>query len=217
MNAYVPAVVARHFRDSRIVALSSGNVYSLNPAASAGPKETDPVGPVGEYAQSCLARERIFQYFAAKYHTPMVLVRLNYAVELRYGVLLDLARKIHNRQPIDLSMGYVNLIWQRDANEAIIRCLEICASPPEILNLAGPAVSIRDLARRLGRCFAVEPVFAGREADTALLSDGAKGQHLFGPQTIGLDQMIRWVAHWVAVGGKVHDMPTHYEQREGHY
>ncbi len=217
MNAYVPAVVARRFRDSRIVALSSGNVYPFSPAASEGPAETDPVGPVGEYAQSCLARERIFEYFAGLHRTPLALVRLNYAVELRYGVLLDIARKVRAGEPIDLASGYVNVIWQRDANEVILRSLEICGRPAEVLNLSGPKVAVRDLAQRFGRHFGIEPVFVHREADTALLSDGAKVRRLFGEPTICLEAMVRWVAHWVLIGGKVHDLPTHYEQREGRY
>jgi dTDP-4-dehydrorhamnose reductase len=217
MNTYVPALVARRFRDSRIVALSTGNVYPLSPVTSPGPNEADPVGPVGEYAQSCLGRERIFEYFSSRYHTPMTMVRLNYAVELRYGVLLDIARKVRFGQPIDLANGYVNVIWQRDANEAILRCLAICKSLPEILNLAGPKVPVRELAERFGRCFGLAPVFAGSETDTALLNDGSKAERLFGPATVCLDALIKWIAHWVLLGGKVHDLPTHYEQRQGHY
>ena len=217
MNTYVPALVARRFRASRIVALSTGNVYPLSPVASSGPNEADPVGPVGEYAQSCLGRERIFEYFCNTYRTPMTLVRLNYAVELRYGVLLDIARKVRFGQPIDLASGYVNVIWQRDANEAVLRCLEICKAPPEIVNLAGPRVSVRELAERFGKYFGLAPVFAGGESDTALLSDGSKAERLFGPATICLEAMVKWVAHWVLLGGKMHDLPTHYEQRQGHF
>jgi nucleoside-diphosphate-sugar epimerase len=217
MNAYVPALVARHFRNARIVALSSGNVYPLSPVTSPGPAETDPVGPVGEYAQSCLARERIFDYFSARYGTRVTLVRLNYAVELRYGVLLDIARKVHAREAIDLTMGYVNLIWQRDANEVVIRCLELCASPPEIVNLAGPMVPVRQLAERFATFFGIDPVFTGQQSDSALLSDGRKAARLFGPQTVSLDRMIELVAHWVSARGKVHGLPTHFEQRQGHY
>ncbi len=217
MNAYVPGVVGRRFRDSRIVALSTGNVYPLSPVATEGPTERDPVGPVGEYAQSCVARERVFEHFAEVHGTPLTLVRLNYAVELRYGVLLDIARKVHAGEPVDLTSGYVNVIWQRDANEAILRCLGICNQPAEILNLAGPKVAVRDLAERFGRHFGIEPVFVNREAETALLSDGSKAWRLFGEPTICVDAMVRWVAHWVLIGGKVHDRPTHYEEREGRY
>lgn len=217
MNTYVPALVGRRFRDSRIVALSTGNVYPLSSVAGEGPTEEDPVSPIGEYAQSCLGRERIFEYFSRRYRTPMTLVRLNYAVELRYGVLLDIARKVRFGQPINLANGYVNIIWQRDANEAILRCLEICKSPPQILNLAGPKIAVRELAERFGRCFGLAPVFEGREADTALLNDGSKAERLFGPATVCLDALIKWVAHWVRLGAKVHDLPTHYEQREGRY
>jgi nucleoside-diphosphate-sugar epimerase len=217
MNAYVPGLVARHFRGARIVALSTGNVYPLSPISSPGPAESDPVGPVGEYAQSCLARERIFEYFSARYGTPVTLVRLNYAVELRYGVLLDIARKVHAREVIDLTMGYVNLIWQRDANEAVIRCLELCASPPEIINLAGPMVAVRELAKRFAMFFGIDPIFSGHESGTALLSNGHKAERLFGPQTISLDRMIELVAHWVSARRKVHGLPTHFEQRQGHF
>lgn len=216
-NAYVPGVVAQRFRHSRIVALSSGNVYPLWPSNSPGPAEHDPPGPIGEYAQSCLARERVFEFFSDRNGTCVSLVRLNYAVELRYGVLLDVGRKVYNREPIDLAMGHANIIWQRDANETILRCLEICSRPPEILNLAGPAVSIRDLAERFGKAFGVEPIFAGTESETALLSNGAKCERLFGPPSISLDQMIKWVTHWILIGGKVHDLPTHYDQRKGQY
>ncbi len=217
MNTYVPAVVAQRFSHSRLVALSTGNVYPLTPVDVGGPTESDPVGPVGEYAQSCLGRERIFQYFSSRFDTPVTLVRLNYAVELRYGVLLDIARKVRAREPIDLAAGYVNVIWQRDANEACLRCLEICDTPPAILNLAGPMVPVRDLAERFGEAFGVEPVFAGRESETALLSDGSKCERLFGPPTVTVEQMVRWVAHWAAAGKQVHDLATHYEQREGRY
>jgi nucleoside-diphosphate-sugar epimerase len=217
MNAYVPAIVSRHFRHSRIVALSTGNVYPLSAVSSPGPDETSQTGPIGEYAQSCLARERMFQYFSDKHRIPMVLVRLNYAVELRYGVLLDVATKVHRGEAIDLAMGYANVIWQRDANEVILRCLERCTCPPEIINLAGPMISIRQVAERFGTCFGRAPVFTGSEADTALLSNGAKVKELFGPGTVQLDQMVKWVAHWVAAGCQVHDRPTHFEQRQGNF
>jgi nucleoside-diphosphate-sugar epimerase len=216
-NAYVPAVVARRFARSRIVALSSGNVYPLWPVTSEGPTECDPLGPTGEYAQSCLARERIFEFFSERHGPRVTIVRLNYAVELRYGVLLDVAWKVRNGQPIDLTMGYANIIWQRDANEAVLRCLGICARPPEILNLTGPAVAIRDLAERFAKAFGREPIFAGTESETALLSNAAKYRQLFGPPATSLDQMVKWVTHWILIGGEVHDLPTHYDQREGQY
>lgn len=216
-NAYVPGVVARRFARSRIVALSSGNVYPLWPVASNGPTEQDPVGPIGEYAQSCLARERVFEFFSDRNGTPMTLVRLNYAVELRYGVLLDVGWKVRNNQPIDLAMGYANTIWQRDANEAVLRCLGICARPPRILNLTGPVVSVRDVAQRFGKAFGTEPVFTGTESDTALLSNATQYQQLFGPPGTSLDQVIKWIVHWIMIGGKAHDLPTHYDQRNGQY
>lgn len=217
MNTYVPALVARRFAASRIVALSTGNVYPLSPVASGGPTEHDPVGPVGEYAQSCLGRERIFEHFSRRHHTPATLVRLNYATELRYGVLVEIGRRVYRREPIDLAMGYANVIWQRDANEAVLRCLEICRTPPEVLNLAGPAVSIREVAEQFGKALGTPPVLVGTESETALLSDGGKYDRLFGPPSVSVEQMIRWIAHWLRIGGKLHDLPTHYEQRMGQY
>jgi len=217
MNVDLPARVARRFRSSRIVALSTGNVYPLTPVDGSGPSEDHPVGPIGEYAQSCLGRERMFQYYSPRYGTPCVLIRLNYAIDLRYGVLLDVARKVYDRRPVDLSMGYVNVIWQGDANAAILRSLERCASPPEIVNLTGPKVSIRDLAGRFGRAFDVAPVFTGTEADTALLSDASKAVRWFGPPRVSLEKMIEWVAHWVKIGGPTLGKPTHFENRDGRF
>ena len=217
MNTYVPALVGRRFRDSRIVALSTGNVYPLSPVTSPGPARPTRSARLGNTRSRAWGASGSSSTSPSRYRTPMALVRLNYAVELRYGVLLDIARKVRFGQPIDLANGYVNIIWQRDANEAILRCLEICKSPPEVLNLAGPMVSVRELAERFGRCFGLSPVFEGRETDTALLSDGSKAERLFGPATVCLDALIKWVAHWVLLGGKVHDLPTHYEQRQGQY
>lgn len=217
MNVDLPARAARRFRASRIVALSTGNVYPLTAADGSGPSEDHPVGPIGEYAQSCLGRERMFQYYSQRYGTPCVLIRLNYAIDLRYGVLLDVAEKVYARRPVDLSMGYVNVIWQGDANAAILRSLERCASPPEILNVTGPKVSIRDLAERFGRAFNAAPVFTGTEADTALLSDASKAVRWFGPPRVSLEQMIEWVAHWVKIGGATLGKPTHFESRNGKF
>lgn len=238
MNVYLPALVARRFRSSRIVALSTGNVYPLTPAASGGPTEEHPTGPVGEYAQSCLGRERMFQYFSTRYGTKVTLVRLNYAIDLRYGVLLDVARRVHGRMPIDLSMGYVNVIWQRDANAIILRSFGLCESPPAILNLTGPeTLSIRAVATRFGELFGIEPRFEGTEGETALLSNASRCWQLFGPSVSAVgrparqpaemgntgewrtrpDQMIEWIAHWVKIGGRTLDKPTHFEQRDGKF
>lgn len=218
MNCYLPALVARRFRSARIVALSTGNVYPLTPVASGGPKEEHPVGPVGEYAQSCLGRERMFQYFSKLLKIQSALIRLNYAVELRYGVLVDVAQRVFAGAPVSLGMGYANVIWQRDANAVILRALGLCESPPSILNLTGPeTVRICDVAKRFGELFGVEPRFEGAEGETALLSDASKCAKLFGPPSVPVEQMIEWIAHWVKIGGRTLGKPTHFEQRDGRF
>jgi len=218
MNVYIPALVAQRYHESLIVALSTGNVYPFTPVGSGGPTEEDPVGPVGEYAQSCLGRERMFQYGSAQKGTPVALVRLNYAIDLRYGVLLDIATKVHAGRPIDVSMGHVNVIWQGDANTAILRCLEYCASPPFILNLTGPqSLSVRELAAEFGRRFGREPLWAGTEAPNALLSNAGRYVKLLGPPSVPVERMIDWVAHWVEIGGPTLGKPTHYDARDGKF
>jgi nucleoside-diphosphate-sugar epimerase len=218
MNALLPGLVARRYRGSRIVALSTGNVYPLTDVATGGPTEEHPVGPIGEYAQSCLGRERVFQYGSEAYGTPVTLLRLNYAIEMRYGVLLDIARTVHAGRPVDLRMGYVNVIWQGDAAEVTLRAFDLCASPPAILNLTGPeTVSVRDVANRFGALFGKPPIFDGTESETALLSNASRCQALFGGPRVSLEQMIEWVAHWVAIGGRTLDKPTHFDQRDGKF
>ncbi len=218
MNTYVPAVVAERFRHSRIVAFSTGNVYPLTAPSSGGPTEDHPTGPIGEYAQSCLGRERIFEYFSEKHGTLVALLRLNYANDLRYGVLRDVADKVCRGQLIDLSMGMVNVIWQRDANSVALRALAHCQSPPLVLNVTGPEmISIRNLAYRFGRIFGGDPILTGKEAETALVSNASRCVEIFGPPTVTADQMIEWTAHWVRLGGRNLGKPTHYEQREGKF
>lgn len=218
MNAYLPARVALRFRNSRIVAFSSGNVYPLVPVVSGGAGETTPPDPVGEYAQSVLGRERMFQYFSGLYGTPVALLRLNYAVELRYGVLLDIGLKVFERRPVDLSMGAVNVIWQGDANSVCLRAFSLCSSPPEILNVTGPeTLSVRWIARRFGEHFGVEPLFEGREADTALLNNAAHCHRLFGYPSVSAEQIIEWVAQWIVSGGVILGKPTHFEVRDGKF
>lgn len=218
MNTYVPALVAERYCASRIVAFSTGNVYDLTPLSSGGPTEATPPHPIGEYAQSCLGRERILTYFSQQYGTPMTIMRLNYAVELRYGVLVDVAQQVRAGQPVDLTTGNANVIWQGDANSYALRCLELVASPPTILNVTGPEmVSIRAIAQRFGELFGVEPRFQGQEADTALLSNATRAHRLFGYPRVPLDTIVRWVAHWVAIGGPTLDKPTHYQEREGKF
>ncbi len=218
MNTWLPARVVERYRDARIVALSTGNVYPLVPVTGRGCTEDDPPAPVGEYGQSCLGKERIFQYFSRLHRTPVTLIRLNYAIDLRYGVLLDMAAKVNAGEPIDLSMGYVNVIWQGDANAAILQSFQHCASPPFILNLTGPqTISIRDLAAEFGRRFQREPVFEGTESPTALLSDATRYARLIGPPRITLEQMIDWVAHWIQIDGPTLNKPTHFQTRDGKF
>ncbi len=218
MNVYVPALVARRYAQSRIVALSTGNVYRFTDVNSAGSREEDIPGPVGEYAQSCLGRERMFQYFSQLHGTSVTLIRLNYANEPRYGILVDLTSKILRDQPIDVTMGFVNVIWQGDANNYIARSLSVAASPPAIVNIAGPEVSgVRDLAERIGRRLGKEPRFVSREAETALLSDSSSCVERFGPPATSLDEMIEHIVDWVAAGKAVLNKPTKYDLRDGKF
>lgn len=218
MNVYVPALVARRYARSRIVALSTGNVYRFTDANGAGSREDDIPGPVGEYAQSCLGRERMFQYFSQVYGTAVTLIRLNYANEPRYGILVDLATKILRDQPIDVTMGFVNLIWQGDANNYIARSLSLAARPPAILNVAGPeVVRVRDVAERIGSRLGREPRFVSREAETALLSDSSSCIERFGPPATSLDEMIEHIVDWVAAGKAVLNKPTKYDVRDGKF
>jgi len=218
VNAYLPGVVATRFPASRIVAYSTGNVYPLSGREGEGPVESDPTGPIGEYAQSALARERVLEFFSRSQPTPMAILRLNYAIEPRYGVLRDIADKVASRQPIDLSMGRVNVIWQRDANAIALRALQHCAVPPMVLNVTGrPAHPVRWLAGELGRRLGIEPVFRGVEAESALLSDATRCEELFGLPPVGIDEMLDCVASWVAQGGRSLGRPTHYESREGRF
>lgn len=218
MNAYLPGRVALKYRNSRIVSFSTGNVYPLVKLAQGGATEEDPPRPAGEYAQSCLGRERIFDFFSRKYGIPMVHFRLNYAIDMRYGILLEIARAVREKQPIDLRMGQVNVIWQGDASEMAIRSLLHCQSPPKILNVTGPEnISVRWLAREFGRRFGVEPIFEYEEEDSALLSNASEAHRLFGYPRVSLRQMIDWTARWLEAGGITYDKPTHFQEREGEF
>lgn len=217
-NAYMPALVAERFAASRIVAFSSGNVYPLSDSDGRGPAEADPVAPVGEYAQSVLARERLFEHFSERRRTRIAIMRLNYAVEPRYGVLRDIADRVSGRRPIDLAMGHVNVIWQRDANSVALRLLERCTVPPFVLNVTGTRpLRVRWLAERFGDLLGVRPMFRGREEPTALLSDASQCQSLFGPSTVDVETMIARVAQWVQAGGPGLGKPTHFEERGGRF
>jgi nucleoside-diphosphate-sugar epimerase len=218
-NAYLPGRVAERFRDSRIAALSTGNVYPLVPVTSGGATEDSPTGPVGEYAMSCLGRERVFEHFSEKYGTQLALIRLNYAVEMRYGVLVDLAQKVLTGTPIDLATGQVNVVWQGYANEVTLRALKHASSaPPYVLNVTGPElISVRQAATALGRALGKEPVFTGQEAPTALLSNAGKCHRAFGYPTLTPDELIEHTAAWVAGGGPLLGKPTKFERRDGQF
>ncbi len=218
INSYLPALIGERFKNSRIIAYSTGCVYPLVLVESGGSLETDRANPVGEYAQSCLGRERMFEYGSVKYGTKTLLIRLNYAVEMRYGVLVDIARKVKNNIPIDLTMGYFNVIWQGDANAQVLQSLEHCESPAKILNITGNDIlSVKSIANRFAKLFNKKVVFSGLEANTALLSNAAKSHELFGKPLVDIDQMITWIADWISHDRELLDKPTHFEVRNGKY
>ena len=218
MNAYLPGRVAEKFKNSRIVIFSSGNVYPFTSVGLGGVTESIVPAPTGEHAQSCLGRERIFEHFSHEYGIPMVIYRLNYAIDMRYGVLLELARSVQNGQPISLTTGHANVIWQGDANEMALRCLSVCSCPPNIVNITGPeTMSIRWAAEEIGRRLDRRPVFEGAESDTALLSNASKSHQLFGYPQVPLLQMIDWTADWVLNGGETWNKPTHFQERKGNF
>jgi nucleoside-diphosphate-sugar epimerase len=218
MNTHLPALVARRFRRSRIVAFSTGNVYGLTPVDGGGSVETDVPRPVGEYAMSCLGRERIFEHFSRALGTPVVLFRLNYANELRYGVLVDVARQVLAGEPVDVTMGHLNAIWQADANAIALRALAHASSPPLVLNVTGPDVlRVRQVATELGRLMGRSVAFAGVEQADALLSDAQHAVQLFGRPRVSTEQSLHWIADWVSHGGRSLGKPTHFEVRDGRF
>jgi nucleoside-diphosphate-sugar epimerase len=218
MNTIVPAICAERYAGARIVAFSTGNVYPLTPTVSGGARETDPVGPIGEYAASCVGRERIFELASERDGTRVSIVRLNYAIDLRYGVLTDLAVKVLHGQPIDLRMGYVNVIWQGDANRVAVECLPRASVPPFVVNVTGPTVlSVRELATQLGERLGRSPIFNGDEAPDALLSNTERMVSSFAPPDVPIDWMLTWVAAWVRDGRPLLGRPTHFEERTGRF
>ncbi len=218
INSYLPGLVAEEFKNSRIVAYSTGCVYPLVPVSGGGSLETDTPEPLGEYAQSCLGRERMFEYGSKRYNTPTTIIRLNYAIDMRYGVLVDVAAKIHAGQPVDVTMGFANLIWQGDANDRVLRALEYCESPAKILNITGPeTMSIRWAAERFGELLGKDVNIVGNESDTALLGNASLSQRLFGYPKVSLDQLLIWIADWIQNDRELLNKPTHFEVRDGKY
>jgi hypothetical protein len=218
MNAYLPALVCKKFSKSRIAAFSTGNVYGLTSVSSGGSLETDRLDPVGEYAMSAVGRERMFDYFSRQLAIPMALIRLNYACELRYGVLVDLARKVWAGEPIDLSMGYFNIIWQGDANAMALQVFDHLATPPFVINVTGPELlRVRDVCDEFGRLFNKPVSFVGQEASSALLNNAARAFELFGKPRVSAACLMQWIAHWIQRGGPSLGKPTHFESRDGKF
>jgi nucleoside-diphosphate-sugar epimerase len=218
VNCWMPANICQRFAGSRIAAFSTGNVYPLTLPALGGSVETDPLMPVGEYAASCVGRERLYDYFSRTSGTRVSILRLNYACELRYGVLVDLARQILAGEPIDLTMGAVNVIWQGDANAMTLQSLGHAASPPFVVNVAGPAtLSVRHTCEQLGKLLGMPPVFTGSEGPDALLSNGQLGHRLFGYPRVSIPQLLAWIANWLKSGGELLDKPTKFQVRDGNF
>ena len=217
-NTWAPGLVAHRYRAARIVVFSTGNVYPLRPLGVGGADEDTAPAPIGEYAQSCLGRERIFEYGSRRYNTPVLQYRLNYAMDLRYGVLVDIARMVKENRPVDLAMGTINVIWQGDANEYALRCLQLCRTPPAILNVTGPElVSVRWLAKQFGQAFGTEPLFSGTEGPDALISNASRCHGLLGYPHVSLRTMIDWTVQWIEARGETLDKPTHFQERKGRY
>ena len=214
-NVYAPSIAAERFRDSRVVALSTANVYPFTPTAGLGARESDELDPVGEYAQTAVGRERMFEYFSAELGARATILRLSYAIDLRYGVLRDIADQLVAGTPIDLTTGHANVIWQRDANSVIFRALETASTPPEIFNLSGPAISIRETAEQLAANLGLRPVFQNTEAPTALLVDIDRCLRTFGAPETSLPDMIDQTGDWIRAGGDSLRLPSHYEERRG--
>lgn len=218
MNATLPAFVAEKFKKSNIVVFSSGNIYPLVSVSSNGCKETDKVGPIGEYTMSCLARERAFEYGANHYGTNVLIYRLNYAVDLRYGVLFDMANKIMKGEPIGITTPYLNCIWQGSANEIAIRSLLHASSPAKIMNVTGiEKLNIKETAQKLADFLGKEVTFEGVASDNAYLSDATLSYETFGAPSVDAETLIKWQAEWILAGGRTLDKPTHFEERKGSY
>lgn len=218
MNAHVPALICQKYRQARIVAFSTGNVYGLAPVARGGSVEGDPLHPVGEYSQSCVGRERMYEHFSRTYRIPMALLRLNYATEMRYGVLVDVCQRVFTGQPVDVTMGHLNALWQGDANAMGLCAFDHLASPPRLLNLAGPELlSVRQVAEEFGRLLGKAVAVEGTEAEDAYLSNAQESQRLFGYPSVPVRRLMHWIADWTRRGGSTLGKPTHFQVRDGKF
>ncbi len=218
MNTFLPGMVSQKYKDSKIVAFSTGNVYPMVPIHSGGSVETDEPRPLGEYGQSCLGRERIFEHFSRTQGTPVSMIRLNYAVEMRYGVLADMAQRVMSGETIDLAMGNLNAVWQADANAVSIQSFDHASSPPFILNVSGPEIlSVRSICEQFGKLLEKQPSFSGAEAPNAYLNNSQLCTRLFGYPRVSPQQVIAWTAEWLQRGGDTLGKPTHFETRDGKY
>ena len=218
MNTYLPTTVCRRYRASRILAFSTGNVYPLVSNTGSWSVENDQLGPVGEYAMSAVGRERMIQYFSEEFSTPAVLIRLNYAVEMRYGVLVDIGQRVKLGQPIDLSVGYANVIWQGDANAMSLASLALADTPAAVLNVAGPElVCVKTVAQRFGSYFGVAPTFVGEAQPTALLNNASRAHEMYGEPLVKLDELIESTADWLTRGQPTLAKPTQFQVRSGQF
>ena len=216
VNGLLPARAVTRYREAEICYVSSGNVYAFTSVRGGGSSESDPTGPVGEYAQSRLGGERLAEHAARTSGARLFTARLFYATELRYGILHDLAWRVWSGEPVDLAMGHVNQIWQGDANAYLARSFPLCTNPPTTLNMTGTEVlSVRRLAHRFGEFLGREPLFVGQERETALLGDSSALTERLGPPETSIDTVVEWMAHWVRIGGASHGKPTRYESRTG--
>lgn len=218
VNCLLPAWICQRYAGSRITAFSTGNVYGLVPVSGHGSQENDPPRPVGEYAMTSLGRERIYQYFSQERGVHVALLRLNYATELRYGVLVDIALDVYQERPVDVRIGYVNVIWLADANAMALAALEFPATPARIMNIAGLEIlRVRDIVEQFGKLFGKPVSFAGQEGQTALLNDGRRSAELLGRPQVSVEQMLKWTASWVAAGRPLLHKPTHFQEVEGRF
>ena len=218
MNTIVPAHAAQHYRDSRIVAFSTGNVYPFVTPEQGGCVEADAVSPRGEYAQSCLGRERVFEYYSKQFGTPCLLFRLNYAIDLRYGVLVDIAQQVYAQQPVDLSVPAVNVLWQGDANSYAMRSLDLCSSPARVLNVTGPeTLQVRRAAEFFAQRFGRELHVTGESAGIALLNNAGACHATLGYPEVTADQLMEAVAVWVESGGSMLNKATKFQVTDGKF